>query len=79
ASPAKTGEDAAYAAWANELASHLSDGEPGAYIGFLSDDDPATAREAYTAPTWKRLRSVKAKYDPTNLFRLNQNVPPSES
>ena len=33
-------------------------------------------REAYPPATWKRMAAVKAKYDPTNLFRLNQNVPP---
>ena len=30
---------------------------------------------AYPGPTWGRLAAVKARYDPTNLFRLNQNVP----
>jgi FAD/FMN-containing dehydrogenase len=33
-------------------------------------------REAYPAPTWERLARIKARYDPTNLFWLNQNVPP---
>lgn len=34
-------------------------------------------REAYGAAKFERLQAVKAKYDPTNLFRLNQNIPPS--
>ena len=33
-------------------------------------------REAYPGATWDRLAAIKARYDPTNLFRLNQNVPP---
>jgi FAD/FMN-containing dehydrogenase len=33
-------------------------------------------REAYPGTTWDRIRQIKARYDPTNLFRLNQNIPP---
>jgi FAD/FMN-containing dehydrogenase len=33
-------------------------------------------RDAYQQETWGRLRKVKEKYDPDNLFRLNRNVPP---
>jgi FAD/FMN-containing dehydrogenase len=35
-------------------------------------------REAYPGATWDRLRAVKARYDPENLFRRNQNVPPAD-
>lgn len=72
------GDHAAHAAWADELAGLLVDGGPGTYVGFLGEEDPARVREAYAGPTWDRLRAIKAKYDPTNLFRLNQNVPPAE-
>ena len=33
-------------------------------------------REAYPGPTWDRLVEVKRRYDPGNLFRRNQNIPP---
>jgi FAD/FMN-containing dehydrogenase len=33
-------------------------------------------RDAYPGATWNRLVAVKRRYDPTNLFRLNQNVTP---
>ena len=33
-------------------------------------------RKAYPGRTWDRLAAIKARYDPTNLFRLNHNVPP---
>jgi FAD/FMN-containing dehydrogenase len=63
--------------WVGGFADALRDGRPGAYVGFLGDEDEATVREAYGEPTWDRLASIKARYDPTNLFRLNQNLPPA--
>jgi FAD/FMN-containing dehydrogenase len=35
--------------------------------------------EAYPGPTWERLAAIKARYDPTNLFHHNQNIPPSRA
>ena len=49
----------------------------GAYVNFLADEGEERKREAYPGPTWDRLRDVKRRYDPTNLFRLNQNIPPA--
>lgn len=49
----------------------------GAYVNFLSDEGEARVREAYPQATWDRLRQVKRRYDPQNLFRLNQNIPPA--
>jgi FAD/FMN-containing dehydrogenase len=66
-------------AWAADLAGALRQGEPGAYVGFLGDGGASGAREVYPPATWERLRRVKARYDPTNLFRLNLNVPPLSS
>jgi FAD/FMN-containing dehydrogenase len=34
-------------------------------------------RAAYPGATWDRLAAIKRRYDPTNLFRLNQNIPPA--
>jgi FAD/FMN-containing dehydrogenase len=34
-------------------------------------------RAAYPGDTWDRLATIKSRYDPTNLFRLNQNIPPA--
>ena len=64
-------------AWADEFRVALQKGTTGAYVNFLADDGPARIREAYPGPTWDRLRAIKQRYDPGNIFRLNQNLPPS--
>ena len=52
-------------------------GDAGAYVNFLGDEGEARIRAAYPGATWDRLAAIKARYDPTNLFRLNQNIPPA--
>jgi Berberine and berberine like len=64
-------------AWASNLATALSDGAPGAYVGFLGDDGEQGVRRAYPPATLERLAEVKRQYDPDNLFRLNLNVLPA--
>lgn len=48
----------------------------GAYVNFLMDEGEARVRGAYGADKYERLQSLKRKYDPENLLRLNQNIPP---
>jgi hypothetical protein len=49
----------------------------GGYVNFMMDDEgQARTRAAYGA-NYQRLAAVKAAYDPTNLFRLNQNIEPA--
>jgi FAD/FMN-containing dehydrogenase len=69
-------EHPVHEAWATDLARELSHGDAGAYAGFLADEGEERVRAAYPGATWDRLAEVKATYDPENLFRLNQNVPP---
>jgi FAD/FMN-containing dehydrogenase len=64
-------------AWVTDFAGVLRQGEGGAYVGFLGDEGKGRIREAYPGSTFERLAEVKARYDPTNLFRLNQNIPPA--
>ena len=62
--------------WVMEFARTLQPDDDSAYVGFLTDDGPTRIRAAYPGATWDRLTSIKSTYDPTNLFRLNQNIPP---
>jgi hypothetical protein len=64
-------------AWVSEFAEALRQGDDGAYVNFLGDEGEARVRAAYPGATWDRLRAIKARYDPTNLFGLNQNIPPA--
>jgi hypothetical protein len=68
---------AAREAWVNDFAAALRQGDGGAYVNFLDDEDEARVRAAYPGKTWERLAELKRRYDPTNLFRLNQNIPPA--
>jgi FAD/FMN-containing dehydrogenase len=63
--------------WVEEFAAALRQADQGAYVGFLGDEGQTRVHQAYPGATWKRLVAVKARYDPTNLFRLNQNIPPT--
>jgi FAD/FMN-containing dehydrogenase len=63
-------------AWVDEFAAALHQGDDGAYVNFLSDEGPERVRAAYPDTTWDRLVEIKRRYDPDNLFRLNQNIPP---
>jgi FAD/FMN-containing dehydrogenase len=63
-------------AWVNEFAAELRQGDAGAYVNFLGEEGEERIRAAYPGATWDRLTAIKARYDPTNLFRLNQNLPP---
>ena len=70
-------EAAVHEAWVIGFAAALRQGDPGVYVNFVGDEGQGRVREAYPGSTWERLTAVKARYDPTNLFRLNQNIPPA--
>ncbi|MCA1832688.1 MAG: FAD-binding oxidoreductase [Actinobacteria bacterium] len=70
-------EDARHAAWTREtndaLSKHFTAGN---YVNIVEDPD-ADSRAIYGGPKYARLRALKKQYDPTNLFRLNQNIVPA--
>ncbi len=69
-------EKAAREDWAAGTSALLQRSDQGAYVNFLGDDGPERIRAAYPGETWNRLVRIKQRYDPTNLFRLNHNIPP---
>jgi FAD/FMN-containing dehydrogenase len=67
----------AHKEWVKEFAEVLNQGDNAAYVNFLAEEGEERTRAAYPGATWDRLVEVKRRYDPTNLFRLNQNIPPA--
>jgi FAD/FMN-containing dehydrogenase len=63
--------------WVDEFASAIDQGDRGEYVNFVGDEGEAGVRAAYPGATWDRLAAIKAAYDPENVFRRNQNVPPA--
>ena len=49
----------------------------GGYVNFMFDDEVDGRLQATYGENYSRLAVVKAKYDPTNLFRVNQNIAPA--
>jgi FAD/FMN-containing dehydrogenase len=67
---------APHEAWTGALWKAIRHEGEGVYVNFLEQEGPGRVREAYPGGTWERLAAVKHRYDPGNLFRFNQNVPP---
>jgi FAD/FMN-containing dehydrogenase len=70
-------ENEVHGPWVDAFAGALHQRDDGAYVNFLADEGQERIRAAYPGATWDRLRQIKAHYDPMNLFRLNQNIPPA--
>jgi FAD/FMN-containing dehydrogenase len=71
-------DDAACIAWARSLydaAAPFATG--GVYVNFMPEDETQRVRAGAYGPNYDRLAKIKGKYDPRNLFRMNQNVPPA--
>jgi FAD/FMN-containing dehydrogenase len=74
-------EDATHVAWARDFWSAMQPfSSGGTYVNFLTEDaDQERLRAAYGPELYAGLARIKAKYDPDNLFRSNQNIPPAAS
>jgi FAD/FMN-containing dehydrogenase len=64
-------------AWTRAYYEALRPRSVGVYSNFLEAEGDDRIREAYPETAYRRLADVKRRYDPTNLFRLNQNIPPA--
>jgi len=72
----QAGDDERCIAWARRAFQDMAPfATGGVYVNFMAADETARVRDAYGS-NYERLVSLKKKYDPGNLFRLNQNVPP---
>jgi FAD/FMN-containing dehydrogenase len=64
-------------AWTVGLHEALAPNAVGVYSNFLEREGEDRILEAYGEATYQRLSLIKRRYDPTNLFRLNQNIRPA--
>ena len=62
--------------WARAYWSALGPYHTSVYVNFLMEEGEERIRQAYGAEKYNRLKTLKRKYDPTNFFRLNQNIAP---
>ncbi|MEI5996139.1 FAD-binding oxidoreductase [Paraburkholderia bengalensis] len=66
-------------AWTRELLEALGPYRaPGAYVNYLGGDEGEAGLQAAYGAKLTRLAAIKAKYDPANLLRLNQNIAPAQ-
>jgi FAD/FMN-containing dehydrogenase len=75
---ADSSDDAAHVEWARSTAAAV---EPwsfgGGYANYMQADEPLErVRAAFGAAAFDRLQALKTRYDPTNVLRRNQNIPP---
>ena len=63
-------------AWARDYWSALGPHHTSVYVNFLMEEGEERVRQAYGAVKYDRLKALKRKYDPENLFRMNQNIRP---
>ena len=77
--PAKAdpAEEATHRAWTDALHEALGANDAGVYSNFLEVEGEERIRSAYPSGTYERLSEIKRRYDPSNLFRMNQNIRPT--
>jgi FAD/FMN-containing dehydrogenase len=63
--------------WVRNFYAALEPYQTGAYVNFLDAAGPDGVVSAYGAEKYARLREVKRRYDPDNVFHINQNIPPA--
>lgn len=64
--------------WQDEYLDEVAQHSTGSfYVNYLCQEPPSHVEAAYSPTTWARLRDLKAAWDPDNVFRINQNIPPS--
>ena len=71
-------QDSACVAWARRLFDSAAPFASGSvYVNFMPDDENDRVEKAY-GTNYRRLAEIKRRYDPDNLFRMNQNIQPTK-
>ena len=69
-------DDEANIAWVRDYSDAVAPhSQEGGYVNFMDDDDDGRVKANYGA-NYERLVEVKRKYDPDNVFHVNQNIRP---
>ena len=69
--------DEEYIAWARDTAAAIEPWSLGGYVNYMQADEPIErVRAAFAVDTFERLQALKRRYDPKNVLRRNQNIPP---
>jgi FAD/FMN-containing dehydrogenase len=68
---------AEHVCWARDFFAALESHQVGVYVNFLGDEGDDRVRAAYGEANYVHLATAKRRYDPSNFFRLNQNVRPA--
>lgn len=66
-------------AWARAAWEAMRPFAHGVYVNFMSDEPTQHVQVAYGGHTYARLAALKNTYDPSNVFRFNQNIAPSQA
>lgn len=71
-------ENSAHLRWTHNFFEAMKPHSTGkVYVNFLANEGERRIADAYNERAFRRLRAIKAKYDPFNLFRMNQNIRPA--
>jgi hypothetical protein len=71
------GSEQGHIEWTRDLWTELHRLATGVYVNFLGDEGASRVRQAYGDDKYRRLAEIKTRWDPANLFHINQNIPPA--
>ena len=75
----RSADNERHEALADQVWQSLKSYGDGVYVNFLDKEGEQRVREAYPPATYERLAELKKRYDPDNLFHLNQNIAPART
>jgi hypothetical protein len=70
-------DGAAIEAWTGAFHAELAGADAASYVNFMGAEGPDAVRAAYPAATYARLRELKRRYDPDDVFRANHHIRPA--